>query len=158
MAAFDAGTIVEPLDYKFEYFRDEDGRPLPNGTVREPTDQQIADYLAAVKTMTARYRPMLAGGGRTAPGTALAIPGSDADFDDPAELVAAAEDLDPQTVVTVHDEMAGIYAALCSGEPSKATLLRLPIRVRVLFYSWLQTEVMSPEAAPGAGTSRARTR
>ena len=49
--------------------------------------------------------------------------------------------------------MAGIAAGLCSGEPSKDDILRLPPRIRAMFLAWLQREVMSPEAAPGGGSS-----
>ena len=137
MAKFDSGSIVEALDWTFEAHV-----KGAKGTIREPADQQIADYLAAVKKMTATYKDMLP---------------ADADGDNPAELIAAMDDLDPQTVVKVHDEMAGIYAALCSGEPSKELLLKIPMRIRVMFYGWLQQEVMSPEAVPGGGNGSVTT-
>jgi hypothetical protein len=131
MPAFDSGSVVEPLDYSFE-------KHIPGckGTVQEPTDKQIAKYLADVKKMSAEMKASLPEG---------------IDADDPMELLAAMETLDTDIVLKMHDTLAGIYASLCSGEPSKATLLKLPARIRVMFYAWLQQEVMAPEAAPGGG-------
>lgn len=137
MPAFDSGTVVEPLAWTFEKHV-----PGARGVIREPTDEQIAQYLTDVKAMTAKFRDQLPAG---------------TDGDDPAELLAAVDDLDPQVVLTVHQELAGIYAALCSGNPSEEVLLKLPLRIRVLFYQWLQGEVMSPEAVPGGGSAQATT-
>lgn len=137
MAKFDSGSVVEPLDWTFEAHV-----KGAKGTIREPADQQIADYLASVKKLTAKYKDMMPEG---------------VDGDNPADMVAAMDDLDPQTVVSIHQEMAGIYSALCSGEPSTELLLKVPLRIRVMFYGWLQQEVMSPEAAPGGGSGSATT-
>jgi hypothetical protein len=49
-------------------------------------------------------------------------------------------------------DIAGIFARLCQGKPDQETLLKLPLRVRVAYYGWLQGQVVSPEAGPGAGT------
>ena len=139
MPAFDAGSVVEPLEYKFEAFV-----PGCNGVIREPSDRQVADYLAGVKNLVKSFRGQL-------PEDLLS--GSA----DPAALMTAAEDLDPELVVKFHAELAGLIAALCSGEPSKEQILALPIRIRGVFYDWLQREVMSPEAAPGGGSTQAAT-
>ena len=66
----------------------------------------------------------------------------------------ALDDLDPEDVVSLMGKMAALYADLCSGDPSKAQILALPMRVRQQFFVWLQTEVMSPEAGPGAGRAQ----
>ncbi len=137
MAAFDSGTVVEPLDWTFEkHVRG------AKGTIKEPNDRQIADYLAAFKKFIA--------------GTKGKLP-EDVDVNDPAELVAAMDDLDPEITVQLHEELAGIYAALCSGDPSRELLLKLPPRIRTIFYGWLQQEVMSPEAVPGGGSAQVTT-
>lgn len=137
MPGFNAATVVEPLDYDFRT----PGNPnAPHGTVREPTDRQLAEYLAGIKALLARFRGQL-------PEDLLA---GDAN---PGDLINAVEDLDPEIVIQFHAEMAGLFAELCSGEPSKDQILALPIRIRAMFYGWLQQEVMSPEAAPGGGSN-----
>lgn len=139
MAGFDAGSVVDPLDYKFEAFV-----PGCNGTIREPSDRQIADYLAGIKGLVKEYQDKLP--------PSLISGGTDA-----ASLAVAVEDLDPEIVVSFHDAIAGLFAELCSGQPSKADILGLPPRTRAMFYQWLQQEVMSPEAAAGGGNAQART-
>lgn len=139
MAGFNAATVVEPLDYDF---RTKDNPKGKYGVIREPNDRQIADYMSGVKTLVKGLRADLP--------EAIAKGGDDVDI---AALFMAVDDLDPEVVVKFHDDMAGIFAALCSGDPSKEDILSVPIRIRVVFYGWLQTEVMSPEVAPGAGSN-----
>lgn len=137
MAAFDSGSVVEPLAWTFEAHI-----PGSKGVVREPNDRQIAEYLSAFKTFIANAKTSMP---------------SDVDVNDPAELVAAMDNLDPEITVRMHEDLAGIYAGLCSGEPSRELLLQLPPRIRTVFYGWLQQEVMSPEVVSGGGDSQVRT-
>jgi len=137
MAGFNAATVVEPLDYDF---RTKENPKAIHGVIKEPNDRQIADYMAGVKKLVKTLQSDLPDALQT---------GSD----DLTALFMAVDDLDPEIIVKFHDEMAGLFAALCSGEPSKEDLLTLPIRIRVVFYGWLQQEVMSPEVAPGAGSN-----
>jgi hypothetical protein len=136
VAAFNAGTVVEGLDWTFEPF------VHTSGTIREPNDEQISRYLKDVKAIGEEIRQK--------------IPDAP-DGGDPASLMAALEDLDLDSVAELTGRMAGIIAALCSGEPSRDTILALPPRRRAMFYGWLQAEVMSPEAAPGGGNAQVRT-
>lgn len=137
MPGFNAGTVVEPLNWTFEPFVEG-----ANGTIKEPTDDQIAQFLTDIKAVTAKFRDMVPDG---------------IDGDDPAELLAAINELDPQIVKVVNGEVAVIFAALCSNTPSEAVILQVPPRIRNMFYVWLQQEVMSPEAAPGGGSAQATT-
>jgi hypothetical protein len=136
MAKFDAATVVESLDWTFEPF------VAARGVIREPTDEQIAQYLKDVKAIGQEVREK--------------VPDAP-DGSNPADLMAALEDLDLDSVAALTGKMAGIIAALCSGDPSKETILALPPRRRTMFYGWLQAEVMSPEAAPGGGNAQVRT-
>jgi hypothetical protein len=136
MAKFDAGTVVEALEWTFEPF------VHASGVIREPNDEQIAQYLKDVKAIGEEVRAK--------------IPNAPAG-NDPASLMEALEDLDLDSVSALTGKMAGIIAALCSGEPSRETILALPPRRRTMFYGWLQAEVMSPEAAPGGGKPQVRT-
>jgi hypothetical protein len=131
MAGFNAATVVEALDWDFHPYAD------ANGTVQEPTDPQIRAFVDALAKLTESVRDKLP--------------------EDDGEPTAADIALALGNAIESHQEMAGIYAALCSGEPSAETLLALPMRIRVVFYSWLQQEVMSPEAAPGGGSAQVTT-
>lgn len=136
VAKFDAATVVEPLDWTFEPF------VAARGVIREPNDEQIAQYLKDIKAIGEEVRAK--------------IPDAP-DGNNPVDLMTALEDLDLDSVAELTGKMAGIIAALCSGEPSRETILALPPRRRTMFYGWLQSEVMSPEAAPGAGKPQVRT-
>jgi len=137
MPAFDSGSVVEELAWSFKSHV-----KGASGVIREPNDRQIADYLAGMKKFVASAKGK--------------IP-DDVDGDDAAELIAAMDNLDPEITVQLHEELAGIYAALCSGEPDKELLLKLPPRIRTVFYGWLQQEVMSPEVVSGGGRSQVTT-
>lgn len=139
MAGFDAGSVVDPLDYTFKPDVDVEG------VIKEPSDKQIAEYMTNVKNLVKDLKGKL-------PDALLT--GGDIDI---TQLFAAADDLDPGVVVDFHTQMAGLFAKLCSGEPSKASILALPIRKRVMFYGWLQREVMSPEPASGGGKQQGQT-
>jgi hypothetical protein len=132
---FNSGTVVEPLDYDFTSHK---GR---KGVIKEPSDKQIAEYMTGIKVLVKTLQEKLPEGMVGA--TDLAI----------TDLMSAVDDLDPEVVINFHQEMAGMFSRLCSGDPSKDELLALPIRIRVVFYAWLQREVMSPEVVPGAGSN-----
>lgn len=135
MPAFSAESVVEALDYSFLPYTD------AKGTIREPTDKQIASFLTGVKKVVKESEDKL-------PQTV--------DPADPSSVMEALDDLDPEDMVSLMGKMAGLYADLCSGAPSKTEILTLPMRVRQQFFTWLQTEVMSPEAGPGAGKAEVR--
>lgn len=141
MAGFNAETVVEPLDYDF---RTKDNPDARHGTIREPSDRQIADYMAGIKQLVRDFQGKL-------PESLVA---GDADA---ASLTDATEDLDPEIVMELNGALATLLAALCSDEPSREDILRLPPRIRAHFYAWLQREVMSPEAAPGGGRAQVKT-
>jgi hypothetical protein len=138
VTGFNAATVVTPLDYDF---RTPDNPKGKYGVVKEPTDRQIADYMTGIKTLTKDLKEKLPDAFTT---------GGDVEI---TALFMAVDDLDPEVVIAFHQGMAGLFAELCSGEPSKADILEVPIRIRVMFYAWLQREVMSPEAAPGGGSN-----
>jgi hypothetical protein len=136
MAKFDAAAVVEALDWTFEPF------VHASGVIKEPNDDQIATYLADLKAIGTEIREK--------------VPDAP-DATDPVGLLAALEDLDLESVGALTGRMAGIYAALCGGDPTRETILALPPRRRTMFYGWLQAEVMSPEAAPGGGNAQVTT-
>jgi len=143
MAVFNAAEIVEPLDFKFEAFV-----PGCNGTIKEPDDSQIARFWADWRKLTVDAR-------RHAEATGKAFSDADGADGDPGEAITALDDTD--TAVELHKRNAEIHSALCSGSPSAEEILGLPMRVRTRFYSWLEQEVMNPEAVAGGGNAQVRT-
>jgi len=133
LPAFSAESVVEALDFSFLPYTD------AKGTIREPSDKQIAKFLTGIKKVVKESEAKLP---------------STVDAADPASVMEALDDLDPEDVVSMMGKMAQLYADLCGGDPSKAQILALPMRVRQQFFAWLQTEVMSPEAGPGAGKAQ----
>jgi hypothetical protein len=133
MAGFDAGKAVSPLDYTLKPYIDVGGR------LKEPSDRQIADFMDGIKGLFKQAK-------------AAGLEGlENADEGDPNALMDALDQLSGDAVVEMFETMAGMYADLCSGVPSKEQLLQLPLRVRGAFYEWVQNEVINPEAAPAAG-------
>lgn len=140
MAGFDAASVVEPLDYTLRPHVDK------AGTIREPNDRQIADYLAGYQQMIRDYRDRLpdelvAGGGNP----------------DVGAVLDAATELDTELVIKLNADVAALVAGLCSNDPSKDDILGLPPRIRSMFCAWVQKEVMSPEAVPGGGNAQVKT-
>lgn len=139
MPAFNAGTVVEPLDYSLEPFV-----KGCKGTIKEPTDKQIAEFLSHMQDLITEAR---------AQGLAeLKI--SSGDAQDQERVIDALNALTPEQTLTQLRHMSELYAAVCSNHPTAGQIGQLPLRVRVAFFAWIQREVISPEAGPGAGTAQ----
>lgn len=134
MAGFDAGALVEPLDYNFKPFC-----PEISGTVPEPSDKQIEAFLTRLKSIMESANKTIQGGQLSE--------------DDPDAFLEALSSLDPKMVIGTIRDMARAYAALCTNHPSFEDLMKAPMRVRILFFRWVQQEIFSPEAKTGAGTA-----
>ena len=133
MSGFDAGALVEPLDYDFKPFC-----PEITGTIPEPSDKQIETFLAKIKTIMEGARKEIT---------------TDLPDDDPDAFLEALTSLDPKMVIGTIRNMARAYADLCSHHPSFEDLMKVPMRVRILFFRWVQQEIFSPEVKTGAGTA-----
>jgi len=128
MPGFDAGAVVEPLDWDFTAFK------AGKGTVPEPSDAQlgkfIRDVMAAQQTESASLAPLTEAG------------------DDPEAMLAAIAALPEDVLPGATKAMIKPYAELCAGHPSEEQLGKLPPRVRVAFFAWLAGE-LRPEASAG---------
>ena len=133
MAGFEAQGVVEALDWDFNPY------VAARGTIPEPTDNQIAAFLTGVKATIKEVEADLPDG---------------ITENDPVALLAMMEDLDPAKTIEQIGKMAEIYSALCSGTPTVEQIMALPMRVRNIFFAWLQAEVMSPEAASPGGNGQ----
>jgi hypothetical protein len=130
MPAFRAEGVVEALDYDFNPY------VKASGVIPEPTDAQIAAFLTGIKAITDQVRADI---------PADITPG------DTTAILQAMDNLDPAKTIEQMGKMCEVYAGLCSGTPSTEQIAELPMRVRSIFFAWLQGEVMSPEAASPDG-------
>lgn len=128
MPGFDAGTVVEPLDWDFTAFG------AGKGTVPEPSDARLGKFIRDVMAA------------QTAETTALA-PLTDA-AGDPEKVLAAIAKLPEDALIGGAEAMIKPYAELCDGSPTEAQMAKLPPRVRVAFFGWLAGE-LRPEASAG---------
>jgi hypothetical protein len=126
MPGFDAGTVVEPLDWDFTAFK------AGKGTVPEPSDERLGkflrDVMAAQSSESASLAPLTEAG------------------DDTEKLLAAIAALPEDALPGATKAMIKPYADLCDGSPTEDQLTKLPPRVRVAFFSWLAGE-LRPEAS-----------
>lgn len=133
MAGFKAEGVVEALDF--------DLRPFvqAHGTIPEPTDRQIAAFMAGVKdTFQAAQKDLPEG----------------VDLEDPVSMLGALDDLDPEIQIRAMNKLNEVYAELCSDTPTAEQIGQLPMRIRTVFFNWLQQEVMAPEAVTGGGNAQ----
>lgn len=141
---FDAGAVLKPLDWNFERYGG------GSGVVPEPSDKAMETLF---KDLGKVSRDLL----------------------EKAGLTQLSEDADPVTIMKVlsnMEESVGLvqmingytkaFAKLCQNQPSAIQLNKLPMRGRMLFYTWLVTE-LRPEVGgavsmphlngiPGIGT------
>ena len=135
MPKFDAGAVIERLDYTFEPFHPD------HGTVPEPNDVQVGDFLEGLKELLTKYGS-LAG---------------EVDTSDPAAMLDALGQLAGGAYVDAMHKVCDLFGGLCSGKPSSQTLQEVPLRPRQLFMQWLQGEVMAPEAVTAGGNAQVTT-
>jgi hypothetical protein len=137
MPRFDAATIAETLDYSFA------PDVKAEGTIPEPSDQQIGDFLDAIMEVQREAEGLVPEG---------------FDQNDAASVLDAMNHLKPADFVRIMSRMSKVYATLCSNHPTENQIQGLPLRKRRLFFDWIQNAVISPEAVTGDGTEPGTTR
>ena len=138
MPTFDAGDVVESLDWDFTKSKIASLKTA-KGTIPEPTDAAIGRFLDGLKKLYAEAQKSLT----------AEMP----DDATPDQMLDALSQLTGDVFVKFMADTAELFSGLCSGKPSQDQLLALPMRVRVKFYAWVQTEVVNPEAGTGGGTA-----
>lgn len=121
MAGFDAGTAVDPLDFDFTAYGG------PKGTIPEPTEKALEGFIKETRKIASEF-------------------GSSKDRESltPEEMVEEMDRLS-SSMPEATSRLADAAAALCSGVPSAAEILVLPMRVRNAFVGWLMGQ-FRPEA------------
>jgi hypothetical protein len=128
MAKFTASDQLEPREYDFRPYAD------AQGTVPEPTDDQVAEFYSALNRQfqLAFSEERLEG----------------IDTQDPYDVAKLVMSLDADENRALYDAMLDVHADVCSGQPSVSDLAALPFRLRRAFYGavqgWLRPEALTP--------------
>jgi hypothetical protein len=138
MPKFDAGEVVESLEWDFTK-----AGVKAKGITPEPTDATIGRFMDGLKKLYEEAQKDMT----------IEL-GDDAT---PEQMLEAMSSLTGDSFVKFMADVAGLFADLCGGKPSKEQLLALPMRVRAHFYAWIQGEVVNPEVGPGGGTAVVRS-
>jgi len=141
MPSFDAGSVVEGLEWNFTTLPGYPDRKA-KGTVPEPSDATIGRFLDGLKKLYEEAQQL---------GAAGDVDGS------PEQMLEALSSVTGDAFVDFMAKTAELFSDLCGNKPTKEQLLALPLRVRAQFYGWLQGEVVNPEAGPGGGTAVVRS-
>lgn len=155
MAGFDAGNVVEAMDWDFTKYK------AGKGTVPEPSDVELERFLrkyrvlvtsvmqAAGVEIIVRDNEMIElkpdGVTRT---QALTMP----------EAIKLMGEIDLEKVeesssYKISDAMLDLVVTITKGKPSKQQLLKLPNRIRGAFFGWLIGQLTNPDFGPAVDTS-----
>jgi hypothetical protein len=151
MAGFDAGSIVEPMNWDFSKFGG------GSGTVPEPSDAEVERFLK-------KYQVLVTQTLRTAELNAAqqlddAI--SKAAGTDESRLLTLQESISVMSQIDsgelasssdAVDALVDLFASICKGSPSKEQLMSLPHRIRAAFYGWLMGQLTNPDFSAAADT------
>src|SRR6266568_3039991 len=113
--SFDAGKIVQPLDFTFEDYGG------TKGTVPEPSDRDVVELFKALEAAQRQFLPNL----------------DDVDTSTSEGLMKALQQPGEEQFFELSEGLCRAYGTFCKGTPSEEELLKLPIRVRVAFFIWL---------------------
>ena len=126
MAKFTAADAGDPLEYDFRPHDD------ATGTVPEPTDDQVAEFYAAL----GRGLEDALGEERVA----------EVDLTSPYGVASLLGSLTADEHRAMYDYLLTTHADVCSGSPSREQIAALPFRLRRAFYGAVQ-EWLRPESS-----------
>lgn len=154
MATFDAGNVVEAMDWDFTKYK------AGRGTVPEPSDVEIERFLR-------KYRVLVTSVMQAA-GTEIVVRDnqtielkSDGVTSTPiltlVEATKAMAEIDLESVESsasykVSEAMLDLVVTITKGKPSKQQLQKLPNRVRGAFFGWLIGQLTNPDFGPAVDT------
>ncbi len=133
---FNAGEVLEPLDYDFSAF----GGPV--GVIPEPSSGAVKDYFRAMKNLAKearKFKDIEAKLGNI----------DDVSDEELAERMATIDEAE-EGADELQRAQKEALAALCSNTPSFDELDRLPFRIFTAFNKWLVGEINPKTAAPGS--------
>lgn len=125
---FDASKDADPLEYDFNPYAD------AKGAVPEPSDGQVAAFYEGLSKQFTRAL----GEDRTA----------GLDPTDPLSVAELFQSLDADDHEKLYTSLLDLHAEVCSEQPTRAELEKLPFRIRRMFYGavqgWLRPEGWKP--------------
>ena len=129
MAGFNAGAVVEALDFDFTAFGG------PKGTIPEPSNKQVKVFFNRVRDMSLEMRR------------------SSKDFDeealvDDAEVAASVLSALDESSEQYNGEMYNSVTMVCSNVFSREDLENLPYRVQNAFMTWLVEQIRPEGSTP----------
>lgn len=133
MPSFNAGSVVDPLDYDFTAFNGS------KGVIAEPTDAQVGDFMQGLRDLLKEAREITGAAG---------IDMSQATIED---LGVALDQLDSEMYQDFNRKQGRLHAGLCGAQPTYEDIMAVPVRIRNLFFAWLQQNVMNPEVKSSGG-------
>lgn len=149
MAGFDAGEVIEPMDWDFTRYK------AGKGTVPEPSDVETERFLRKWRLLVVQVvsaaeiaaNEMIDQEIEQRKQEALArVEGKPIKVPTIAEALELMKQVDvSDTAPEIADAMADLVSKFCKNKPSKAQLLKLPNRIRGAFYGWLIGQVTNPE-------------
>lgn len=139
---FNAAEVLEPLDYDFTSFNGPDGKPLPKGTVPEPSSGAVKAYFRAMKDLAKearRFKDIEKKLGNI----------DEISDEELAERMATVDEAEEGADELQRNQKVAL-AGLCSDNPSLEVLEALPFRIFMAFNKWLIGEINPKTAAPGS--------
>lgn len=132
MPMFDAGDVVDPLEYNFDTIAKRYPGKFPElegveGITDEPSDEAVQRLQHDLQAATAELFP------------------DEVDMDDRAAVAQAMRGLSEDDWAKAEQNIIDAVARLTNGKPSREQIAALPFRVRRKYVQWLQRELMNPE-------------
>ena len=122
--AFDASVQVVPLDYDFTMFV-----PGAQGTIPEPTEQQVHKFERAIQKLSNQYKDM--------------------STEDMAKYL---ENVTEEEYNKNREASLDAAEIVCGKTPSREEIDALPMRIKQKFYGWLVRELLRPEPSADGTT------
>lgn len=154
MATFDAGNVVEAMDWDFTKYK------AGKGTVPEPSDVEIERFLR-------KYRMLVTSVMQSAGAEIIVRDNQTIELKDDgvtatpilslADATAAMGQIDLESVESsaaykISEAMLDLIVTITKGKPSRHQLQKLPNRVRGAFYGWVIGQLTNPDFGPAVDT------
>lgn len=151
MAGFDAGNVVEPMDWDFTKFGG------GKGTIPEPSDVEMERFLRKYRTLMGAVRDEALASVEQAEQEAKAeAEGArrGVTLEEARQLMAEIDltDEGSEFARRVSEQMLDIVVGITKGSPSREQISALPNRIRGAFFGWLVGQLTDPDFVQAADT------
>lgn len=119
MPAFDAGDVVERLDWSFKPHVDAEG------TVPEPSTEKVGAFFDQLRIILDR-------------------PVDETEDKTVQSVVAYLTEMSANEMLAADEKLIAAYADLCGDSPNADQIRALPHRQRQAFFGWITGQVVNP--------------